>query len=134
MFRIIEVYSTYSLREFSSSCEHLLRGKEHRETARLNHRQCNQEAQKPWNNFSTIKNPAYVCKLCYPFLEYFIANKYWILYLLWFTMRNFEIKTQSSDKHITLQSDFMNTRGWKGNSNANKAHYRGRPRCTRGGC
>ena len=63
MFRIIEVYSTYSLREFSSSCEHLLRGKEHRETARLNHRQCNQEAQKPWNYLVRLQIIAYVGKL-----------------------------------------------------------------------
>ena len=131
MFRIIEVYSTYSLREFSSSCEHLLRGKEHRETARLNHRQCNQEAQKPWNNFSTITNHSLSWQI---FLEYFIAHKYWISNLLWFTMRNFEIKTQSSDKHITFQSDFMNTRGWKGNGNPNKTHYRRRTRRSRGSC
>ena len=41
-------------------------------------------------------------------------------------MSYFEVKSESGDKHVTFQPDFMDTRRRQGNGQTNKAHHRRR--------
>ena len=47
-------------------------------------------------------------------------------FLLGFAVSYFEVKSESGDKHVTFQPDFMDTRRRQGNSQTNKAHHRRR--------